>query len=170
MSGDEKLTFREQVRPEDAAVVRGIVTSTGFFHDYEVAVAVELVEERLEKGTDSGYLFLFAEQAGRTAGYCCYGEIPCTAGSFDLYWIAVHESGRGIGIGGRLLGEAERRIAGLGGRAIWVETSGREKYLPTREFYLRCGYREAAVLKDFYAAGDDKVIYAKHLAATWSKK
>ncbi len=170
MSQDEKLIFREQVRPDDAAVVRGIVTSTGFFHDHEVAVAVELVEERLEKGTDCGYLFLFAEQAGHTVGYCCYGEIPCTAGSFDLYWIVVHDSCRGRGIGGLLMGETERRIAGLGGRAIWVETSSQEKYLPTRQFYLRYGYQEEALLKDFYAAGDDKVIYAKHLDATWSKK
>lgn len=170
MSGNETLAFRDRVRPEDAAVVRGIVTSTGFFHDHEVAVAVELVEERLEKGTDSGYLFLFAEQTGRTVGYCCYGEIPCTQGSFDLYWIVVHDDCRGRGIGGRLLGEAERRIAGLEGRAIWVETSGQEKYRPTREFYLRCGYRQEAVLKDFYAAGDDKIIYAKHLEAAWSKK
>ncbi len=170
MSGHEKLAFRDQVRADDAAAVGGIVTSTGFFHDHEVAVAVELVEERLAKGPSSGYLFLFAEQAGRTVGYCCYGEIPCTQGSFDLYWIAVHDFCRGRGIGGRLLREAEQRIAGQKGRAIWVETSGQQKYLSTREFYLRCGYQEEAVLKDFYAAGDDKVIYAKHLAATWSKK
>jgi ribosomal protein S18 acetylase RimI-like enzyme len=163
MSRDEQPAFREQVRPDDAAVVRGIVTSTGFFHDHEVAVAVELVEERLEKGKESGYLFLFAEQAGRTVGYCCYGEIPCTAGSFDLYWIAVHQDCRGQGIGGLLMGETERRIAAQGGRAIWVETSGQQKYLPTREFYLRCGYRQEALLKDFYAAGDDKIIYVKYL-------
>ncbi len=157
------MTFREEVRPSDAGVVRDIVASTGFFHDHEIDVAVELVEERLQKGPDSGYLFLFAEQAGRTVGYSCYGEIACTVGSFDLYWIAVHDERRGRGIGGLLLEETEERIAGLRGRAIWVETSGREKYLPTRKFYLRCGYEQEALLKDFYADGDDKVVFVKRL-------
>jgi D-alanine-D-alanine ligase len=157
------LSFREDVLPGDAAVVRDIVTSTGFFHAHEVDVAVELVEERLKKGLDSGYLFLFAEQEGRTVGYSCYGEIPCTEGSYDLYWIAVHGDYHKQGIGGVLLAMTEERIAGRQGRVIWVETSGREKYLPTRKFYQRCGYSEEAVLKGFYSAGDDKVVYAKRL-------
>lgn len=170
MSEHEELTFREQVQPGDAVAVCEIVTSTGFFHDHEVAVAVELVQERLEKGLDSGYLFLFAQQSGRTVGYSCYGEIPCTSGSYDLYWIAVHDSCRGRGIGKVLLKKTEALIASLRGRVIWVETSGQEKYLPTREFYRRFGYQEEAVLNGFYAAGDDKVIYAKHLVTAWSKK
>lgn len=163
MSQHVTLTFREEVRPGDVAAVRDIVASTGFFHEHEVAVAMELVEERLKRGVASGYLFLFAEDAGRAAGYACYGEIACTRGSWDLYWIAVHDACRNRGIGRLLLAGAEERIAARDGRAIWVETSGQEKYLPTREFYLRCGYRQEAVLKDFYAAGDDKVLFVKRL-------
>lgn len=161
MTKRHALVFREDVRVDDPAAVRDIVASTGFFHDHEIAVAVELVDERLQKGTASGYLFLFAEQDGRTVGYSCYGEIACTQGSYDLYWIAVHDDSRGRGIGGALLKETEERIACLAGRAIWVETSGQEKYLPTRKFYLGNGYSEAAVLPGFYADGDDKIVYVK---------
>jgi ribosomal protein S18 acetylase RimI-like enzyme len=163
MSHGEELTFREEVGPSDAKMVRDIVASTGFFHGHEIEVAVELVDERLQKGPCSGYLFLFAEQGGRTVGYSCYGEIACTQGSYDLYWIAVHDDLRGRGIGGLLLQATEERIAGRRGRAIWVETSGQEKYLPTRKFYLRQGYQQAAVLPGFYADGDDKVVYVKRL-------
>jgi ribosomal protein S18 acetylase RimI-like enzyme len=163
MSHGEGLMFREEVGPSDASLVRDIVASTGFFHGHEIEVAVELVEERLQKGPDSGYLFLFAEQGGRTVGYSCYGEIACTQGSYDLYWIAVHEDLRGRGIGGVLLQKTEELISRRLGRAIWVETSGQEKYLPTRQFYLRQGYQEAAVLPGFYADGDDKVVYVKRL-------
>ncbi len=170
MNKHEPLSFREDVFPGDPGLVRDIVTSTGFFHDHEIAVAVELVEERLHKGLDSGYFFLFAEQGGRTVGYSCYGEVACTSGSYDLYWIAVHNDCRSQGIGGTLLEKTEALISGRRGRVIWVETSGQEKYLPTRKFYLRCGYKEEAVLKGFYAAADDKVIYVKRLEASWSKK
>lgn len=164
MSVREPLSFREDVLPGDPDVVRGIVASSGFFYDHEIAVAVELVEERLQKGLSSGYLFLFAEQGKRVVGYCCYGEIACTDGSYDLYWIAVHNDCRNRGIGKILLEKTEALITGLRGRVVWAETSGQRKYLPTREFYIRFGYKEEAVLKDFYARGDDKVIYAKRLA------
>lgn len=157
------LTYRDEVRPGDAAVVRDIVASSGFFHEHEVAVAVELVEERLQRGPASGYHFLFAEREGRALGYACYGEIACTRGSYDLYWIAVRQDRRGQGVGGRLLRASEERIAAAGGRAVWVETSGRLQYRPTRDFYLRCGYAQEALMRDFYDDGDDKVLYVKRL-------
>jgi len=46
---------------------------------------------------------------------------------------------------------------------VYIETSNRHHYAPTRGFYLRCGYTQEALLKDFYASGDDKVIYVKKL-------
>jgi ribosomal protein S18 acetylase RimI-like enzyme len=164
MNKTASIIFRENVLPGDPGTVREIVASTGFFYDHEIAVAVELVDERLQKGLPSGYLFLFAEQDGRTVGYSCFGEIACTSGSYDLYWIAVHDEFRNRGIGKILLEKTEALIAGRQGRAVWVETSGQEKYSPTRKFYLRFGYKEEAVLRDFYGANDDKVIYVKRLA------
>jgi len=164
MSEREPLSFREEVLADDSIAVRNIVASTGFFYDHEIDVAVELVDERLQKGLKSGYLFLFAEQGGRTVGYSCYGEIACTEGSYDLYWIAVHEDCRSQGIGKILLQKTEALIAGLKGRVVWVETSGQKKYASTRSFYLRSGYQEEAVLKGFYGPDDDKFIYVKRLS------
>lgn len=158
------VTFRAQPRAADAAAIRSIVASTGFFHEHEIAVAVELIEERLEKGEASGYIFLFADDAdGRTVGYACYGPTPCTTGSFDVYWIAVHEQHRGSGLGRALMERIEARIADSGGRRIFIDTSGRPLYAPTRAFYERCGYVEEARLHDFYGPGDDKIIYGKRL-------
>jgi ribosomal protein S18 acetylase RimI-like enzyme len=163
MAKHDGLIFRENVLPEDVAAVRSIVASSGFFYDHEIDVAVELVEERLQKGLKSGYLFLFVEQQGRTVGYSCYGEIACTAGSYDLYWIAVHDDFRSQGIGKILLKKSEALIAVRGGRGIWVETSGQDKYRPTRDFYVKSDYHQEAVLADFYGPGDDKFIFVKRL-------
>jgi hypothetical protein len=49
---------------------------------------------------------------------------------------------------------------------VWVETAGRKQYEPTRAFYLACDYREAARLEDFYAPGDDKVVFLKVLGSS----
>ena len=157
------VQLRDTVLPADAAAVRDIVASTGFFHPPEIDVAVELVQEHLSRGSASGYLFLFAEHAGRVVGYTCYGPIACTVGSFDLYWIAVHHDHRGRGLGRYLLAATEERIARAAGRQVYIETSGRAQYAPTQHFYEACGYTRAAVLADFYAPGDDKIIYAKAL-------
>jgi ribosomal protein S18 acetylase RimI-like enzyme len=156
-----ELLLRSDVRTSDRESVRRLVATTGFFRPDEVDVAVELVDARLEKGDESGYYFVLAEQHGQVVGYACYGPIACTLGSFDLYWIAVDPEQQGKGLGRRLMEESERRILDAGGRHIYIETSGRPQYTPTRAFYERCGYELAAVLKDYYERGDDKWIWRK---------
>ena len=156
-------TFREEVRVFDLEAVRALVVETGFFNAEEIGIAVELVQEHLAKGPTSGYEFVFAEHQGRLIGYACYGAIAGTRESHDLYWIVVHPSEQGKGFGRVLLRETEARIHQMGGRRVYVETSSRSQYDPTRAFYERCAYQKAAVLTDFYAPGDGKVIYVKVL-------
>ncbi len=157
--------FREEVRPEDRLAVGRLVYATGFFSEEEADIAVELVEERLAKGDASGYFFLLAEEGDRLLGYACFGPIPGSVHSFDLYWIAVDPGEQGRGIGRLLLTASERIMAGRGARRIYADTSSRPQYEPTRAFYLACGYLQEAVLNDFYAPGDSKVIFVKTLPA-----
>ena len=160
------VSLREQVQQGDLVAVRGITESGGFFQAEEIEVAAELVQARLSQGTASGYYFLFADAAppvSRTIGYSCFGPIPCTQASFDLYWIAVHDSYRRIGLGRLLLAESEGVIRRMAGRRIYVETSSRGQYEPTRAFYNRNGYRQEALIPEFYAPGDGKIIYVKEL-------
>jgi GNAT superfamily N-acetyltransferase len=122
---------------------------------------VELVEERLSKGMASGYRFLFADQGKATIGYACFGPIACTKSSWDFYWLAVDGSFRGKGLGTRLLELTERKIRELGGTRVYIETSSRPLYDPTRAFYVARGYKEEARLTDYYGPGDSKVDYVK---------
>lgn len=162
---NEKYEFREEVRPGDEEAVGALVAATGFFSAEEVAIAAELVAERLQKGPASGYEFILAEKDGRLAGYSCYGLIPCSTVSWDLYWIAVDPATQGSGLGRRILAMTEERIAAAGGLACYAETSGREQYVPTRAFYERTGYATGAVFEDFYGPGDAKYVFVKRLGA-----
>ncbi len=47
---------------------------------------------------------------------------------------------------------------------VYVETSTRPQYAPTRSFYLACGYHLVAELPDFYAPRDGKAIFLKILS------
>ncbi len=157
------MQIRTQVLPTDPDQIRALVTATGFFTDEEIGIATELVEEALNRGAESGYLLLVAEEDGRVLGYTCYGPIPGTDASYDLYWIAVHPDAQGRGLGKTLVRESERHIKAAGGQRLYIETSSREQYVPTRRFYLSCGYAQEALLTDFYRPGDSKVIYSKAL-------
>jgi ribosomal protein S18 acetylase RimI-like enzyme len=149
--------------PSDPEAIFRIVQSSGFFSTEEIALARELAEEKLAQGNDCSYQFLFAENKDGILGYTCYGLIPATCGSYDLYWIAVDEQSRSQGLGKELMQKTEDVIRGIGGRLIYVETSSRDQYKPTHSFYESCGYQQEAILKDFYAEGDSKIIYVKTL-------
>ena len=154
------MIFRDFVKVEDIESVKNIVESTDFFYDIEVPIAVDLVKDTFEGGTD--YKFLFAELNGEIVAYSCYGSIDGTVGGYDLYWIATHNDYRGQGIGKNLLDETHLRVKNDGGRYIIAETSSLEKYLPTRKFYEDNKYNKEAIIRDFYRIGDDKIFYVKY--------
>lgn len=157
------ISFRTTPEKKDIKRIREIVISTKFFYDHEVEVAVELIEERLNKGESTGYHFVFAEVEGVTAAYSCYGPIALTKSSFDLYWIVTHNDYRGKGIGKKLLEETYKLARGMGCTLIIAETSGLAHYAPTRSFYDNNNFTLEARLRDFYDKGDDKYIYFKKL-------
>jgi ribosomal protein S18 acetylase RimI-like enzyme len=156
-----EIKYRQQIQSSDIDAVARIVTSSGFFSRPEIDLAIELAKEKLAEGEVSSYQFLFAEDKTGIGGYTCFGVIPATDNSYDLYWIAVNQQLRGLGLGKILMARTEEIIHSLGGKRIYVETSSRNQYKSTHAFYESCGYFQEAVLKDFYAEGDSKVIYSK---------
>jgi ribosomal protein S18 acetylase RimI-like enzyme len=132
-----------------------MLRGTGFFHEEEVQVALELVDEALHKPHQKDYFFGVAEVDGQVAGYVCYGRRDMTVHTWDLFWVCVEPSLQNKGTGRRLMGWAEEQMRREGCRVVIVETAGRPQYAPTRAFYQRIGYQEEARIKDFYADGDD---------------
>jgi ribosomal protein S18 acetylase RimI-like enzyme len=163
------IALRDEVRAADRAAVQRIVERTGFFRPDEVAIAVELVDDRLARGTASGYHFVLADIQDVVAGYACFGSIACTVASYDLYWVAVDPQFQRQGVGRLLLAAVESRIVSAGGGRVYIDTSGRAQYSPTRAFYERSGFRCEARLNDFYATGDDRLIYAKAVGRQQTK-
>jgi D-alanine-D-alanine ligase len=155
--------YREHLLPWDRSNIEALVRATGFFSEAEVEVSLELIDAALDQGIVSGYRFLLDGAPQEVRGFTCYGPVPATVESWDIYWIAVAPAVQRQHLGQSLLVATERRIADLGGRRISVETSGREIYRPTRSFYEANDYVRVAQLRDFYAPGDDKVIYLKEL-------
>ncbi len=160
----EEIFYRHHLQDDDPALIGAIVSSTGFFRESEIRIAVEIAEEQLANPEKAGYHFIFAEHANRIAAYSCYGQVPGTDGCFDLYWIATHSDFQGIGIGSGLMKQTLRRVQEFGGRLLIAETSTKVQYLPTHTFYQKQGFVQEALIRDFYQPGDGKAVYVFRLS------
>jgi GNAT superfamily N-acetyltransferase len=149
--------------PEDATPILRIASSEPLFTAEEVDCVEELLRDYFGRADHNGYFFLTAELEGRVAGFACYGPKALTRGTYDLYWIAVARDFSRRGVGRALMARVEDDVRALGGRLIAVETSGQPAYSSTRAFYESLGYTRAATIPEFYAPGDDLVIYIRRL-------
>ncbi|MGD9638586.1 MAG: GNAT family N-acetyltransferase [Alphaproteobacteria bacterium] len=156
-----EIYLRTNIKKTDAEDIANIIAKTGVFIDEDVLLAKEVADETIEKGSEAGYGFVFAEVDGKVVGYSCYGDIPTTENRYDLYWIAVLPEFQKQHIGSKILKYTEEIIASINGKHIYIETSSTSKFEKTRKFYIKNNYTEAVVLDDFFRDGDGKVIYVK---------
>lgn len=159
----KEIIYRYELTVADKPMIQEIICSSSCFSEAEIKVAIELTEEHLNKKEKSGYFFILAESLGKLLGYICFGPIAGTDKRFDIYWIAVLNNLRHLGIGKKLLQEAEKGIISMDGKIIYIETSSREPYQAARKFYQKNGYKEEAIISNFYSEGDHKIIYSKKI-------
>jgi ribosomal protein S18 acetylase RimI-like enzyme len=163
VSGTLTLPSLRSLTAADRGRIEDISRAVGIFRTDEISVALEVFDGAVAGSPD--YLAVGAEHDGRLAGWICWGPTPCTLGTYDLYWMAVDPARQGAGIGTALLHAMESRLTGLA-RLVVVETAGRAEYAPTRAFYQARGYRVASRIPDFYAPGDDQVVYVKQMVGS----
>ncbi len=153
------------MEPADRAAVAEIVNAVGNFNEAEVSVALELVDIYLNNKEQKDYcIVVAADPASKVGGFACWGPVPLTKGTYDLYWIATHPDVQGQGYGRRLMAYVEDRVREEEGRLLVLETSAKESYGNTVRFYRRLGYEEASRIRDFYGVGDDMLMFVKRLS------
>ena len=151
------------LRPNDRAGLEGVLRSDDTFRDDEVDVALELIDDALDKA-ESDYWFRLAEAEGELAGYICFGPTPMTESTYDLYWVVTHAAHRGKGVAKTLIRHMEEWLLENKGRSqVRVETSQSEGYGAARRLYAGLGYPEAARFENFYKEGDDLIVFYKCL-------
>jgi GNAT superfamily N-acetyltransferase len=152
------------IEPKDRKAIEGILRSSDFFYEFEIQTALEIADETLSRGTEkSGYYWLKIEDEYGFIAFANYGKNAFSTHSWDLYWLAVHNDSRNKKLGSVLLKAVEDDVRDMGGKILWIETSGRPLYASTEGFYLKNGYELQASLKEFYGPGDPKQIYSKVL-------
>jgi len=150
------------LRRDDRPFVEQLLRETRVFTEAEIDCALELIDVYLNVAGQRDYmLFSAVDDADRVLGYVCFGPTPLTDAVWDLYWIAVKPDRHQRGIGTLLLKFVETEVRKQAGRRLIIETSSLPRYAPTRAFYVHHDYHELARIADFYAMGDDRIIYGK---------
>ena len=161
-----KASDVKSLRPSttsDRTTVLEFLKATSFFRADEIDIAMEVLDEANEKGPSGHYKSYVLKEKQKAIGWICWGATPCSIGTYDIYWIAVDPAFQAKGVGSKLMNFAHEKIRQSGGRLAIIETSGKPIYHPTRKFYLKLGYCQAARVLDFYGPDDDKIIYTKRV-------
>lgn len=151
-----------KVRQSDAIKIEKILRKIPQFTDSEIEVAMELVNIAANNQMQSDYHVYVFEYEEKIFGYHCTGKRPLTDAVYDLYWIVADPEAGIKGIGTELVKHAEQFVNEKGARWLLAETSSRESYSRTRNFYLRNKFSIVAEINDFYSAGDNLIVFGKY--------
>ncbi len=150
-----------KLKQADVQSVELILKKIPAFSESEVSVGMELVNISASDIEQDDYNVFVYEEDRKIYGYHCTGRRPLTDAVYDLYWIAVDPDSKIKGIGRKLLQHAENFVLEKQGRWLLAETSSKESYEKTRNFYLRNNFSVIAQINDFYAVGDSLIIFGK---------
>ena len=149
--------------PTDTPALLALAEATGVFKPQEIVALNEVLDDYHETMAAFGHRCFLFEEEGAVRGFVYHAPAAMTDRTWYLYWIAVTRQTQAKGIGGQLLRYVEDDIRHRHGRILFIETSSLPHYELTRKFYLKNGYEQEAVLRDYYAEGDGMVVFRKHL-------
>lgn len=149
---------------KDRPILRNIIKAQEHFRPAEIKVALEIIDFALKQREEEDYIIRLVENDDQEVlGYICYGKAPLTDAVYDLYWIVVHPAYQNQGAGSFLLNFLLQDLKRRQARLLLIETSSLPSYRQPRAFYRKHGFQEIARIKDYYAPGDDKIIFGKVL-------
>jgi aminoglycoside 6'-N-acetyltransferase I len=151
-----------KLKSEDRGQIESLLSQTSNFKKVECDVAMELIDIALLRPEQEDYNIFVYDKEEKVLGYHCTGKRALTDGVFDLYWIVVDPTIQGKGIGSLLLKHAEDLVVNNKGRWLLAETSSKDNYTATRNFYMRKNYSVVAQINDFYSLNDSLIIFGKY--------
>ena len=122
----------------------------------------EMIQPYFREGNDTEFWITYEENNPPIA-VAYYAPERMTVGTYNLYLIAVHPHFQGKSIGQKMLEYIENHLKNRGERILLIETSGLPEFENTVAFYKKNHYEQEAIIREFYAKGEDKIIFWKAL-------
>lgn len=150
---------------DDLAAIIAVGVAAGMFAANETSPLGKVLADYFGGNLDDGHVWITDEEEGELRGVAYYAPELMADRTWYVYMIAVRPDCQGQGHGTALMQHIENALQASGQRVLLVETSGLPRYERTQAFYAKCGYQKEARIRDFYAAGDDKIVFRKVLNA-----
>jgi GNAT superfamily N-acetyltransferase len=148
--------------PADTTALLTLAEASGLFESAQIGELSAMLSDYFDSENHDDRFWLTDDDKGIVG--VAYAELErMTEGTWNLQLIAIHPDRQGQGRGKQLLREVEQVVIQRSGRVLLVETSGMPDFDRVRSFYDHCGYEAEARIRDFYKAGDDKIVYRKAL-------
>lgn len=109
---------------------------------------------------DHWFTFLIDEKPV-AIGYCIPEKL--TEGTYNLLAIGVSQNAQRKGVASAMMEYIEHQLKQNNGRLLLVETSSDEAQIAARKLYQKIGYKQVAVIDDFWKEGEDKIVFLKQL-------
>ena len=151
--------------PDDSAALIALAVAAGMFAANETEALGKVLADYFGDKLDDGHVWVTDEEEGEPCGVAYYAPDLMADRTWYLYMIAVRPDCQRRGRGTALIQHVENALRSRSERLLLVETSGLPKYARARAFYAKCGFQQEARIRDFYAAGDDKIVFRKALNA-----
>ena len=142
----------------DIPALQMVLAQTGLFPS---DMLQDMLAPSLAKETEAFWLTCHYDETA--VGFCYTVPEELTHGAWNMLALAVRPDVQGKGLGTALVTTAEQHLKRKGQRILIVDTSATEDFALTRKFYVQNGFSEEARIRDFWAEGDDKVIFRKAL-------
>lgn len=149
------------VRPmtkDDIPALQAVLDQTELFPS---EMLPDMVEPSIAGESEAFWLTCHLD--GSAVGLCHVVPEQMTDGTWNMLALAVLPDLQGKRLGTALVDAAEQHLRSSDQRILIVDTSGTDDLVLTRQFYSKNGYEEEARIRDFWSAGDDKVIFRKAL-------
>jgi GNAT superfamily N-acetyltransferase len=153
------------ITPADSEAVVWLAVASGLFPADETGPLEGMMAEYVGGNIDEGHACVIDEEQGEPIGVAYYQPRPVADRVWDLTMIAVRPNRQGQGRGAALMRHVEGALRAGGYRMLLVETSGVAAFERTRMFYAKLGYEKEARVRDYWAVGDDMVLFRKVLSA-----
>ena len=154
------------IRPTKASETPDLVAmtdQTAVFRPVEIEALQEVLDDYHAGTAGADHYCVTFEQDAKPIGFAYFAPAEMTDRTWHLWWIVVSPHTQARGIGTQLLQYVENECRRAGGRILVIETGSTPLYEKTRRFYLKHGYEQAGLVRDFYADGDDMVVFRKRL-------
>lgn len=122
----------------------------------------EMISDYFNNPDTQDIWFTYIDNKKQVAiGYCVPEKL--TDGTYNLLALGVSQDIQRKGIASQMMSYIEQQLKHKDGRILIVETSSDDAQIGARQFYLKIGYTQAAVIKDFWKDGEDKIVFWKKL-------